>query len=137
MPLTSRHVIRIEEIRIGGMRRSIVRRGLSQNKGFEKPTGVCQMPFRGAHIGHRLNDIIFRHQRLAKPVGKLSHLMVTPNKRPLMGSLTETVEVNCAMNTVIDWHIHILFHLSSSTSNSSTQPRDSRTRSTNSRKLSM
>src|SRR5580704_18399927 len=109
MPLTSRHVIGIEEIRIGGMRRSIARRGQGQNKGFEKPTRVCQMPLRGANIRHGLNDVIFRHQMLAEPVGKLSHLMVTHqmlaepvgklshlmvtlDKRLLVGSLTETVE---------------------------------------------
>src|SRR6202048_3829857 len=113
MPLTSRHVIGIEEIRVGGMRRSIARRGQGQNKGFEKPTRVCQMPLRGAHIRHALNDVIFRHQMLAKPVGKLSHLMVTPDKGLLVGSLTETVEASSAMNTVIDRHIPLLFHLSS------------------------
>src|SRR5258708_38119548 len=113
MPLTSRHVIGIEEIRIRGMRRSIARRGQGQNKGFEKPTRVCQMPLRGAHIRHALNDVIFRHQRLAEPVCKLSHLMVTPDKGLLVGSLTETAEDSRAMNTVIDRHSPLLFHLSS------------------------
>src|ERR1700736_982496 len=110
MSLTSRHVIGIEEIRIGGMRRSIAWRGRGQNKGFEKPTRVCQMPLRGAHIRHGLNDVIFRHQRLAEAVGKLSHLMVTPDKGFLLGSLTETVEDSRAMNTVIDGHSPFLFH---------------------------
>src|SRR6266481_2714260 len=100
MPLTSRHVIGIEEIRIRGMRRSIARRGQGQNKGFEKPTRVCQMPLRGAHIRHGLNDVIFRHQRLAKAVGKLSHLMVTADKGLPPGSLTETVQDSRAMNVV-------------------------------------
>src|ERR1700737_1510182 len=113
MPLTSRHVIGIEEIRIGAMRRFIARRGQGQNKGFEKPTRAGQMPFRGAHIRHGLNDVIFRHQMQAEPVCKLSHLMVTPDKGPLAGSLTETVEDSRAMNTVFDRHIPLLFHLSS------------------------
>src|SRR2546425_11388485 len=113
MPPTSRHVIGIEEIRIGGMRRSIDRIDHGQNKGFEKPTRVCQVPLRGAHIRHGLNDVIFRHQRLAEPVGKLSHLMVTPDKGLLVGSLTETAEDSRAMNTVIDGHSPLLFHLSS------------------------
>src|ERR1700677_4251529 len=115
MPLTGRHVIGIEEIRIGGMRRSIARRSQSQNKGFEKPTRVCQMPLRWAHIRHGLNDVIFRHQRLAEPVGKLSHLTVTPDKGLglVAGSLSETVEDSRAMNTVIDGHIPLLFHSSS------------------------
>src|ERR1700682_2276358 len=113
MPLTSRHVIGIEEIRIGAMRRFIARRGQGQNKGFEKPTRMCQMPLRGAHIRHGLNDVIFRHQMLAEPVGKLSHLMVTPDEVLPMGSLTETGEYSRAMNTVIDRHIPLLFHLSS------------------------
>src|SRR6266853_4309771 len=104
MPLTSRHIIGIEEIRIGGMRRSIVPTSQGQNEGFEKPTRVCQMPLRGAHIRHGLNDVIFRHQRLAEPVGKLSHLMVTPDKGLLVGSLTETAEDSRTMNTVIDGH---------------------------------
>src|SRR6266851_7555256 len=113
MPLTSRHVIGIEEIRVGGMRRSIAPTGQGQNKGFEKPTRVCQMPLRGAHIRHALNDVIFRHQRPAEPVCKLSHLMVTPDKGRLVGSFTETVEDSRARNTVIDAHIPLLFHLSS------------------------
>src|SRR5260370_28089399 len=113
MPLTSRHIIGIEEIRIEGMRRSIAPTSQGQNKGFEKPTRVCQMPLRGAHIRHGLNDVIFRHQRLAEPVGKLSHLMVTADKGLLAGTLTETVEDSRAMNAVIDGHIPLLFHLSS------------------------
>src|SRR6267378_5160026 len=60
------------------------------------------MPLRGAHIRHGLNDVIFCHQMLAEPVGKLAHLMVTPDKGLLVGSLTETVEDSRAMNTVID-----------------------------------
>src|SRR5713101_6690095 len=110
MPLTSRHVIRIEEIRIRGMRRLIALRGQGQNKGFEKPTRVCQMPLRGAHIRHALNDVIFRHQGLAEPVGKPSHLKVTPDKELLVVSLTETAEDIRAMNTVIDGHSPLLFH---------------------------
>src|SRR5271169_3448456 len=108
MPRTSRLVIRIEEIRIGGMRRSIAPTGQGHNKGFEKPTRVCQMPLRGAHIRHGLNDVIFRHQRLAEPFGKLSHLMITPDKGLPVGSLTETAEDSRAMNIVIDAHIPLL-----------------------------
>src|SRR5271154_4729702 len=110
MPLTSRHVIGIEEICIRGVRRSIARRGQGQNKGFEKPTRVCQMPLRGAYIRHALNDVIFRHQRLAEPVGKLSHLMVTLDKGLLVGRPTETAEDSLAMNTVIDGHNPLLFY---------------------------
>src|SRR5205823_10536869 len=112
MPLTSRHVIGIEEIRIGGMRRSVARRGGGQNKGFEKPTRMCQMPLRGAHIRHGLNDVVFRHQRLAELVGELSHLMVTLDKGLLAGSLPETIEDGGTMNTVIGRQIPLLFHLS-------------------------
>src|SRR5712671_394981 len=39
-----------------------------------------QMPLRGAHIRHRLNDVIFRLQRLAHPLGKLTNLLVTLRK---------------------------------------------------------
>src|SRR5271155_3208850 len=95
------------------MRRSISRGGHGQNKGFEKPARVSQMPFRGAHVRHGLNDVIFRHQRLAQPVGKLAHLMVTPDKGLSVGSLTETVEDSRAMNSVIDGHVPLLFHLTS------------------------
>src|SRR5260370_11591179 len=109
MPIARGHVIRIEEIRIRGMRGSIARRGQGQNKGFEKPTRMCQMPLRGAHIRHALNDVIFRHQRLAEPVGKLSHLMVTPDKGLLVGSLTATAEDSRAMHTGIDVHSPLLF----------------------------
>src|ERR1700756_4957291 len=126
------------------MRRSIARIGHGQNKGFKKPTRVCQMPLRRAHIRHGLNDVIFRHQRLAEPVGKPSHLMVPPDNGLLVGSLTETVEDSRAMNTVIDGHIPLLFHSTSgllyrdaNPGFSSPQPRDSRMRSTNSPKLSM
>src|SRR6516225_10286739 len=113
MPLTSRHVIGIEEKCIGGMGRSIARTGWGQNEGFKKPTGVRQMPFRRAHIRHRLDDIIFRHQRLAEPLRKVAHLMVTPDQALAERSLTETTEDSRAMGIVVDTHITLLFNLSS------------------------
>src|SRR5947209_5580524 len=99
MPLASRHVIRIEEIRKGGMRRAIPRRGRGQNKGFEKPARMRQMPLGGAHIRHGLDDVVFRHQRLAEPIGELSHLTVTLDKSILVNGITNIGEGGGAMNT--------------------------------------
>src|SRR5690349_20943551 len=50
VPPTSGNVVRIEKMRIGGMRRSIARNSRGQNKSFEKPTRVRQMPLGGTHI---------------------------------------------------------------------------------------
>src|SRR5689334_11116154 len=113
MPLTSCYVIGIEQICIRGMRRPVAWRGDGQNKGLEKPTRVSQMPLRGTHVRHGLNNVIFRHQRTAELVGKLSYLMITPDKGLLVGSLTETAEDSRAMGIVVDGHSPLLFHLSS------------------------
>src|SRR5919109_3554881 len=122
MPFTSRHIIGIEEIGIGSIRRSIARSGRGQNKGFEKPTCVRQMPLGGAHIRHGLNDIIFRHQRLTETLGKLSHLMVTPDKGLLVGSLTETGGGSRVMGTGNDGHVPLLFRLSSTSTPDNSTP---------------
>ena len=34
-----------------------------KDKGFEKPRGVPQMPFGGAHVGHGLNDLVLNAKR--------------------------------------------------------------------------
>src|SRR5690348_10536435 len=105
MPITSRHIVGIEKIRIAGVGRSILGSGHGQNKGLEKPARMRQMPLGRAHIRHCLNDIIFRHQRLAEPLGKPSHLMITRDERLLVGSLAKTKGDACAMRTVSDGHV--------------------------------
>src|SRR5918999_950429 len=111
MPLTSRHIVGIEQVSIGGMRRSIAWRGRGQKKGFEKPTRVRQMPLGGAHIRHGLNNIIFRHQRLTESLGKLSHLMVTPDKYLLGGSLPGDGGGGRVMGSLSHRHVPLLFRI--------------------------
>jgi hypothetical protein len=114
MPLTSRDIIGIKEIRIGGMRRSIAWRGRGQKKGFEKPTRVRQMPLGGAHIRHGLNDIIFRHQRLTETLGKLSHLMITPDQCLLGTGFTRTGRDSRVVDALGESHTPLLFGLQGS-----------------------
>ena len=45
-------VVTVEEIRIDGIDRFIVRVKHTQQEGFEEPRDMCAMPFRWAHIGH-------------------------------------------------------------------------------------
>jgi hypothetical protein len=54
------------------------------------------MPFRRAHIRHGLNEVVFRHQRLADPGGKLPHPIVTPDESFVLGGSNETAEDSIA-----------------------------------------
>jgi hypothetical protein len=111
MPLTSPNIIGIEEVSIRGMRRSIARRGRGQNKGFEKPTRMRQMPLRGAHIRHGLNDIIFSQQGLTETHSELSYLFVTPDKGLLVGCLTRNGGDSRVMDTLSHRHVPLLFRV--------------------------
>src|SRR5687767_5936152 len=111
MPLASGDIIRIEEVSIVGMRRSIVRNGRRQHKGFEKPTGMREMPLGGAHIRHRLNDIIFSHQGPAESLGEPSYPLVTSGKCLPLGCLSLDGGGRRVMNSLGDSHVPLLFRV--------------------------
>ena len=70
-------VIRIEQKRILRDRRHISGEKFLEDKRFEKPRRMRQMPFRRANIGHRLHNAVFRLQACAECAGEVSDLMKT------------------------------------------------------------
>ena len=75
VPLTDSVVIRVELItpaRVAGL---MTCEEWLQQKGFEEPGGVGQMPFRGAGVGHALQAQIFRLQRMDQRLTTLAHLL--------------------------------------------------------------
>src|SRR5207245_1304621 len=51
-----------------------------EDKRFKKPGGMGKVPFCRAHVGHRLNDTVFRLETREETVGEVSDLMKTGKK---------------------------------------------------------
>ena len=71
MSIAHGNVVRIKKIGKMPIERLISRQMRLKEECFEKPARMCQMPFRGAHIRHRLNDKILRHQRPTQQIREL------------------------------------------------------------------
>src|SRR2546429_1818577 len=67
-------VVGIEEVSVLWDFRAIAWHPDFQYECLEEPTGVREMPFRRAHIGHRLHDVIFRLQTPAQPRAEIAQL---------------------------------------------------------------
>src|SRR5437764_10789983 len=67
-------VVGIEEVSVLWDFRAIARHPDFHYECLEEPTGVREMPFRRAHIGHRLHDVIFRLQTPAQPRAEIACL---------------------------------------------------------------
>ena len=74
-------VIRIEQKRIFRDRRHISGDKFLEDKGFEKPRRMRQMPFRRANIGHRLHNAVFRFQIARQQFRKIAHVAKTRAQR--------------------------------------------------------
>ena len=72
-------VIGIEQISISGGQFPLFARGPLQNKRIKEPTGVRQVPFGRARIGHGLDDVVFGLQRLAERLGEGADFAVQLN----------------------------------------------------------
>ena len=68
-------VVGIEEIRVFWNLCAISRDEFLQDKSFEKPRGMREMPFGGTDIWHGLHDAIFWFETSAERVGEFSDLM--------------------------------------------------------------
>jgi hypothetical protein len=66
-------VIRVEQDPEGAVEGREVRLALLQDKGFEEPGGVRQVPFDGTGVGHRLGAAVFARQRRGQLQGTLAH----------------------------------------------------------------
>src|SRR5438270_6921955 len=86
MSLADGFVIGVEEIAVVAIVWMVTRHMREKNEGFEKPGRMRAMPFCGARIGHRLDALIFRAQRLGKALGLGADGGVTGGKR-LPGSM--------------------------------------------------
>jgi hypothetical protein len=69
-------VVRVEQVGVLRVYRRVVRQSFFKNKGLEKPTRVREMPFRGAHLGHRLDDAILGFKRLAEFFAQFSNATI-------------------------------------------------------------
>ena len=77
MHVTGSVVVRIEKISVLGNFRAISRDELFEDKRLEKPCRMGEVPFRWAHVRHRLHDAVFWFEICAKTVGEISDLMKT------------------------------------------------------------
>src|SRR5262245_27199111 len=109
MPLASSDVIGVKQVSIGRIWGSIAPDGRGQHEGLEKPTGMGQVPFGGTHIWHGLNDIIFGHQRLAEALGKLPHLLVTPDNWLVRGGFPMHGGDRRVVGSLSEGHVLLLF----------------------------
>ena len=83
--ITSMHaagsvIIRIEEERVFRNRRPVILLPGFEHECFKKPGGMGKVLFCRAHIGHRLDDTIFRLETRAETAGEVSDLMETGKK---------------------------------------------------------
>jgi hypothetical protein len=69
MPRADRLVVRIEQVLVGGIERTIGRELGLEQKGFEEPRGMRQVPLGGAGVGHRLDGLVFGRQRFGERFG--------------------------------------------------------------------
>jgi hypothetical protein len=72
-----------------------------QDESVEKPARVRQVPFGRAGVRHRLDDVVFRFQRLAELFRKRAHLAVAvyPNRSLFLPRL---VECGCLDGKLLD-----------------------------------
>jgi hypothetical protein len=56
---TDRLVVRVEEVRERGIERCVALDVRREEERLEEPGGVRPMPFRRAHVGHGLDDLVF------------------------------------------------------------------------------
>ena len=68
-------VVRIKEISVFRNICAITRYEFLQDKSFEKPRGMGEVPFSGTDVWHGLHDAILGFETSAQRVGELSDLM--------------------------------------------------------------
>ena len=76
MHFTGGIIVRVEQIGVLRVYRCVVRQGLFENKGLEKPARVRKMPFRRARLRHRLDDTILGLKRLTELFAELPDVTV-------------------------------------------------------------
>ncbi len=74
-------VVGIEAIGEALIQRAEARKMRLQHERLEEPGGVRQVPLGGAGVVHRLDDLIFRTQRLCQRQGEPARLRQTPRQR--------------------------------------------------------
>jgi hypothetical protein len=78
-------VVRVEQVGVLLVKRRIVGRVLAEDERLEEPADMRQVPLRGANVGHRLDDVVFRLQRLTKMLGELPHATIAIDERGRRG----------------------------------------------------
>jgi hypothetical protein len=74
-------VVGVEAIGEAFIQRAKARKMRLQHERLEEPGGMRQVPLGGAGVVHRLDDLIFRAQRLCQRQGEPARLRQTPRQR--------------------------------------------------------
>src|SRR5947207_2313547 len=78
--LAKRIVIGIKKVRILRMNGCVPGKRRGKEKGLPEPGYMGEMPFRRAHVWHRLNNIIFSHQRLTQLLCEATNSLISLDK---------------------------------------------------------
>jgi len=73
-------VIGIEKVGVLRNLGAISRHPDFHHESFEKPAGVREVPFRGAHVRHRLHNVIFGLEVPAKMRAEIAHFPILSNQ---------------------------------------------------------
>src|ERR1700709_2821397 len=63
MTRTDGFVVRVEQVPEVGIESVVAGEIRLEEERLEEPTRVTAVPLRGAHVGHRLNDLVLRSER--------------------------------------------------------------------------
>ncbi len=83
VPLADGLVVGVEEIPVCRVR-FVAFEVRGEQKGLKKPCDVSPVPFGGAHIGHRLHDLILGREGLGQPLRGRSYVLVTGGQVELL-----------------------------------------------------
>ena len=81
MARADRLVIRVEEVRVRRIEHLVISERRRQEKRLEEPGGVCPVPLRRAHVGHRLDDLVLGGQGRGESFRVSAHLAVALGQR--------------------------------------------------------
>src|SRR6266550_257691 len=77
VPWTDGFVVRVEQVPEVGVERLVAGEPGIEDEGLEEPGGVTAVPLRGAHVGHRLDDLVLRSEGSGERLGEVAHPAVS------------------------------------------------------------
>jgi hypothetical protein len=70
-------VVRVEQVPEVGVEGLVAGEPGIEDEGLEEPGGVTAVPLRGAHVGHRLDDLVLRSEGSGERLGEVAHPAVS------------------------------------------------------------